>query len=52
MGKVLQGFNFGRIQPHALGSEHWAIEGNLSLPDVTLSAVEDNSMLFGCLHQL
>ena len=28
------------------------IEGNLMLPDGTLSAVEDTAMLFGSLHQL
>ena len=44
--------DFGGIQPHALGSEHCTIEGNLRMPDVTLCAVEDNAMFFGCLHQL
>ena len=50
--KVLEGLYFGRIQPHALGSEHCTIEGNLMLPDATLGAIEDNAVYLGCLHQL
>ena len=34
------------------GSKHCTVEGNLRLPDVTLSGVEDNTMFLGCLHQL
>ena len=48
----MEGLDFGGIQSHALGSEHCTIEGNLRLPDVTLSTVEDNAMFFVCLHQL
>ena len=48
----MEGFDFGGIWSHAMGSEHCTIEGNLRLPDATLSAVEDNTMFFGCLHQL
>ena len=51
-GKVLEGLDLGRILLHALGHKHCAIEGNLRLPDLTLSAVEDNAMLMDCLHQL
>ena len=51
-GKVLEGLDFGGIQPHALGTEHCAREGNLRLPVLTLSTVEDNAKLTGCLHQL
>ena len=45
------GLDFGGIQPHALGSKCCTIKGNLRLPDVTLSSVEDNAMVFGSLHQ-
>ena len=41
----------GGIRPHALCSEYCTVEGNLGLPGLTLSAVEDDAM-FGCLHEL
>ena len=31
---------------------HCTIEANLRLPYLTLSTVEDNDMLMGCLHEL
>ena len=48
----MEGLDFGRIWPHALCSKYITIEGNLRLPDLTLQAVEDYAVLFGCLHQL
>ena len=48
----LEGLDFGRIQLHALGSVHSAIEDNLRLPDMTFCAVEDNAVFLGYLHQL
>ena len=36
---------------HALDSEYCTIEGNLRLPDPTLSTVEDDGMFHGSLHQ-
>ena len=48
----MEGLDFGGIWLHALGSEHCVIEGNLRLPDLTLGAVEENAVFFGCLHQL
>ena len=48
----MEGLDFGGIQPHALGSKHYAVERNLRLPDLTRSAVEDNAMLMSSLHQL
>ena len=33
-------------------SEYCTIEGDLGLPDLTLSAVKGDVMLFGCLHEL
>ena len=52
VGKVLEGLDFGGIWPHALCSESCTIKGNLKLPDVTLSAVEDDAMVLGSLHQM
>ena len=43
---------FGGVWPHALGSEHCTIEGNLMLPDLTLGTVEDDAMFCGGLHQV
>ena len=44
--------DFGGKQLHALCSEHSTTEGNLRPINLALQAVEDNTMLFGCLHQL
>ena len=52
IGKVLEGLDFGEVWLHALCSEYSTAEGNLRLPDPTLQAVEDYTMLLGCLHQL
>ena len=46
--EVLEGLDFGGILLH----EQSTIEGNLRLPDLTLCTVDNNTMLFGCLHQL
>ena len=48
---VLEGLDFEGIWPHALGSENCTIKGNLRLPDMALSAVEDDAMFLGSLHQ-
>ena len=50
--KVLGDLDFAGVWSHALDSEHCAIEGNLRPPNVTLSAVKDNAMIFGNLHWL
>ena len=44
--------DFGWIWPHALGSKHYIIKGNLRLPEATLSAIEDGAMVFGSLYQV
>ena len=49
---VLEGLDFEGIWLHALCSKHSTIDGDLRLPDLTFCVVEDNAMLFGCLHQL
>ena len=48
----MEGLDFGGVWLHALCGEYSTIEGNLRLPDPTPQAVKDNTMLFGCLHQL
>ena len=48
----MEGLDFGGVWLHALGSEICTIEGNLKLPDVALSTIEDNAMFFGSLHQV
>ena len=48
----MEGLDFGGVWLYALCGEYSTVEGNLKLPDVTLQAVKDNDMLFGCLHQL
>ena len=46
----MESLDFRGIQPHALGSENSAMEGNLRLPDAAHSVIEDNTMFFGGLH--
>ena len=48
----MEGLDFGGIWPHALGSENCTIEGNLGLPDAGLSAIDDDAMFLGRLHQM
>ena len=48
----MEGLDFGGIWLHAFGSKHCAMESNLRLPDSTLSTVEDDVMVMGCLHKL
>ena len=50
--KVLEGLDFGGDWPCALVNENFPIEGNLRLPYVALSTVEDNTMFPGSLHQM
>ena len=46
-GKVLEGLDFGGIWPHALSSEHCAIEGSVRLPDLAVSVVEEKCHAHG-----
>ena len=50
--KVLEGLNFDGVRLHTLGGEYYTVVADFWLINPACAAVEDDSILWGSLHQL